>query len=99
MEDPSSISLLQSTSSDEANIECQTIEETKIIAHKLYHKYIEIESEFELNISATLRQRYDTLDNDNWNMEIHEMVKVFDDIIDEMFLLMLQSHFRFEAST
>ena len=81
---------------EEKNIEHD--EEYKTIAHKLYIKYIQMYSEHEINISSLLRQRYQALEAGNWNVDIREMVNVFDRVIEEMFVFIRESYGRFEAA-
>eukprot|EP01084_Bolivina_argentea_P059505 108680_1 len=66
------------------------------IAHSLYIKYIAPNAELEINISWVMRNKYQKLDKSNYPMDVVELYTVFDDIIDEMFQLMLQSFVRFE---
>ena len=71
----------------------------EFMAQKLYAKYIQEFSEFEVNISGLLRDKYQRLDENNWNLEIKEMVTVFDEVIDEMYYLMIQSFARFKSES
>eukprot|EP01084_Bolivina_argentea_P295583 508933_1 len=66
------------------------------IAEVLYQKYINYDSEFEVNIAANLRRKYVRLAGKNWNIEIDEFINVFDALINEMFLFMRNSYIRYE---
>eukprot|EP01084_Bolivina_argentea_P180523 311894_1 len=68
----------------------------KTIAHVLYLKYIDTCAELEVNISGELRAKYLLVDEGNWDIDKQEMMHLFDQVIDEMFILMLQSFARFE---
>lgn len=74
----------------------------KECAYRLYEKYIEIGSEFQINISGEMRMRLDALmdDYDKWmEMDISDqkLCEMFDDAIDEMTVLMSASLQRFEC--
>ena len=72
------------------------------IAHKLYCKYVEIESELEVNISGDCRQHFiiemknkSQFINNYKKFEYIELFELFDEIINEMYELMLTSFQRF----
>merc|ERR1712062_572860 len=69
MEFPSSIPISEIIESEEDDIESLDVNEhqmrrAKVKAHKLYHRYIEDESQFEINISWTERMRLKKLLSD-----------------------------------
>ena len=66
------------------------------IAHELHNKYIKIGAEFEVNISHQLRTKYAKLDGKGWEIEKNEFAQVFERVILEMFLFMLQSFNRYQ---
>ena len=92
------ISSLKTKEIAQTGVENQRDNEYRKIAHRLYAKYIKIGTELEVNISALLRDKYEDLDDNNWQIEINELHNTFDEVIEEMFMLMLQSFVRFESS-
>jgi len=92
--------LTRTTSTSSSSEHVADTERFKNIAHLLYKKYIEINSELEINISAKLRNNYNDLDQSNYDkLTVYNLVNLFDDVIDEMFKFMRQSFVRFEQST
>eukprot|EP01083_Nonionella_stella_P187131 686921_1 len=68
------------------------------MAHELYAKYIQVQGKFQVNISAVLRHKYETLDGTGWGLEVKDMANVFDDMIHEVRVFMMDSFSRFECS-
>eukprot|EP01083_Nonionella_stella_P187130 686916_1 len=68
------------------------------MAHELYAKYIVLYAELEVNISGVLREKYRKLDEANWNVEMNEMMDIFDALIRQMRQFMMDSFTRFEIS-
>lgn len=64
------------------------------MARALYVKYLQTGAEFEVNISAMLRRRYEALEAKEWKVEEVEMVAVFDAVIDEVLHFIRQSYSR-----
>ena len=69
------------------------------IACSLFRKYIDCEAELQVNISGSLRRKYMKYGRLNWSIHTSELVNIFDDVIEEMFLLMKQSFTRFQVSS
>merc|ERR1712154_31052 len=65
------------------------------MAHKLHSKYIAMDAALEVNISSSLRSKYKAMDIAEWKMDAWELFLVFDPLIKEMSLLMLQSYIRY----
>ena len=74
------------------------VEGFKIMARILHNKYIKRYGEFEVNIASQLREKYMKIDENNWNMDIHKMIHVFDEVMGEMFFFMRQSFMRYQRS-
>merc|ERR1719242_1878293 len=72
------------------------IEMFKEIAHLLHDKYIRVNSELQVNISSQLRRRYMILDVKKWEMEMVELLNIFDKVMDEMYFFMRQSFMRYQ---
>lgn len=78
------------------------VENTKLIAFKLYKKYIEVGSELEINISALLRNELKDILSDkerlmnNININLNELLLLFEKSKDEMRLLLNYSLDRFK---
>merc|ERR1712130_332655 len=53
----------------------------RAIAHELYEKYLKIGSEYELNINHCPRIKYRELDDNNWQINNYELIKVFNSTI------------------
>ena len=67
-------------------------------AHALYDKYVCVGAELEVNISGKLREQYKELERTHWNLDAHELAKVFDPLLKVMRQLMMQSFVRYENS-
>ena len=81
------------------------VSENKMKAFKLYKKYIECESEYEINISGEKRKKLDgifgnvdNLINKYRNINNNDLLKCFNDSKETMKLLMLSSFHRFKQS-
>ena len=67
------------------------------IAGALYDKYIRRHSVLEINISATLRNRWHTLHSSDYPQEdLPELSQLVDEVISEMLKYMRQSFLRFD---
>eukprot|EP00486_Rosalina_sp_Unknown_P003754 CAMPEP_0201575956 /NCGR_PEP_ID=MMETSP0190_2-20130828/21443_1 /ASSEMBLY_ACC=CAM_ASM_000263 /TAXON_ID=37353 /ORGANISM="Rosalina sp." /LENGTH=164 /DNA_ID=CAMNT_0048006225 /DNA_START=894 /DNA_END=1388 /DNA_ORIENTATION=- len=76
----------------------------KLKAYKLYKKYIEIGSEFELNISSKMRGDLGKVLNDRnvlikANVTFEDLLKIFDEVKVEMVQLLRGSLIRFREQT
>eukprot|EP01084_Bolivina_argentea_P044526 81932_1 len=67
----------------------------KNISHLLFEKYIQYDSEFEINIAAKLRIKYITLNEQNWNVELKDLPILFDPVLKEVFGFMRDSFARY----
>merc|ERR1712154_33760 len=66
------------------------------IAEALYEKYIRRHCELEINISSTLRNRWDCLHAEAYPLEtLHELIQVVDLVIAEMLKYIRQSFIRY----
>eukprot|EP01084_Bolivina_argentea_P046829 86249_1 len=66
------------------------------IASRLYCKYIQEFTQYQINISGNLRNKYERHHVSNWILDEKDLIYVFDEAVDEMFYLMLQSFNRFK---
>lgn len=86
-----------------SNSDDELLCDAKLVANMLYKKYIEVGSELEINIAAGLRKRLrDTLsDKDklmkNNNINLNELLLLFEKPKDEMKSLLNFSHTRFKG--
>ena len=72
---------------------------SKRIANLLFMKYIDYNSELEINISGRLRDTFLYLDQANYaGMELEQFVTVYDELISEMMKYQAQSYRRFERA-
>jgi len=69
-----------------------------IVAHALFEKYIERDSEFMVNISHKLRSKMAKYDANAWNIKQKEIIAVFQRVIDEMFIFIRQSFERYQQN-
>ena len=92
-------------------IECVTVDMTdsddvlcnaKLSALYLYEKYIKVGSELEINISSTIRKEMRNILGDkeklmnHVNVNLNDLLLLFDKLITEMRLLLTYSHTRFK---
>eukprot|EP00486_Rosalina_sp_Unknown_P014399 CAMPEP_0201596104 /NCGR_PEP_ID=MMETSP0190_2-20130828/192893_1 /ASSEMBLY_ACC=CAM_ASM_000263 /TAXON_ID=37353 /ORGANISM="Rosalina sp." /LENGTH=217 /DNA_ID=CAMNT_0048056329 /DNA_START=884 /DNA_END=1537 /DNA_ORIENTATION=- len=81
------------------------LQSAKLMAFKLYQKYIEHGSELEINISSALRKQLKNIVSDkqklmeNINVSLNELLLLFDKPKNEMRLLLNYSHTRFKQKT
>ena len=80
------------------------IDNAKIKAHKLYNKYVKIGSEFEINISSAERHKLSNLLDKldvlmSYNMNLRDLLLLFQDCKSEMKLLQTFSLTRFKNDT
>eukprot|EP01084_Bolivina_argentea_P046827 86245_1 len=80
---------------DNVDVENQT--KCQRIASRLYCKYIQEFTQYQINISGNLRDKYQRQHESNWILDGKDLVYVFDEAVDEMFYLMLQSFNRFKT--
>jgi len=67
----------------------------KLIAHKLYEKYLQESSPLEINISSEQRARHRAYDRmDYMTLMPKDWVRLFDDVLDELEPLIVQSYKR-----
>eukprot|EP01084_Bolivina_argentea_P211738 360103_1 len=88
-------SIVYNNTENKDNTENMDMERMKVIAHLLYEKYIENGTVLEVNISSQLKQKYISLEQTNWEMDQIQFINVFDDLLFEMFGLMMQSFSRY----
>eukprot|EP01084_Bolivina_argentea_P279832 478450_1 len=80
------------------------ITDYKIKAHKLYMKYMDYNSAFQINIPFKIRQNigYKMRDYNSWielkNVTMFDLLKLFDKTCAEMYKLMLSSYDRFSLT-
>ena len=79
---------------------------SKLIFIDFYNKYIDSYASYGVNISYPVRNHYDniyqhtiTMDHDSWNLELNEILKLYDDILHTMIKLLRQSKHRFIRSS
>ena len=75
--------------------------DAKMKAYKLYHKYIKVGSEFEINIPSRERLRLNDLLNDtekvmSWNANKEDLLVLFEDCKKEMRVLQTFALARFK---
>ena len=80
--------------------ETPTLDTFKEIAYEIYKKYVEVGSEFEINISSRMREelKVQMSDYDSWmasNVTQDELSWIFDDVMDQNIKLLNQSKDRF----
>lgn len=78
------------------------LRECKIKAHKLYNKYIKINSEFEINISSSERDNLSNVLDDlnnllKLNMNLRDLFLLFNSSKDEMYTLQTYSFCRYQV--
>jgi len=83
----------------------QRIQRYKEMAYALFDKYVRTGSEYEINVSYTVRMKYMTLmaSRDMWmngtqDIDETELFRLFEDCYDEMLRLMSQSFTRFKRT-
>ena len=74
-------------------------------AHKLYNKYIKIGSDYEINISSSMRKKFKNILDDknklmqsNENTKLSDLLLLFEDAKKEMRMLLSYSHSRWKSS-
>ena len=77
------------------------LQSVKLMAYKLYHKYIKIGATLEINISAKLRRKFEIILDDeqklmNLGINFDDLLLLFEQIKHEMILLLKYSHRRFQ---
>ena len=87
--------------SDSVDVNDMLLNEAKIKAHKLYNKYIDTGSEFEINISAVERQKMSDLLSElddllTSNINLKDLILSFEDCKQEMKMLLGFSMIRFK---
>eukprot|EP01084_Bolivina_argentea_P203939 348231_1 len=75
---------------------------TKIKAHKLYNKYIKLNSEFEINISSKMRKRLRNVLEDEkkliaYDIDLYGLIKLFEKPKYEMYQFLNTSYLRFKT--
>ena len=71
----------------------------KRIAHLLFEKYIDYDSQHEINISGRLRDKYVAMERIEYNgMNLEQFVTVYDEAISEMMKYQSESYMRFERA-
>eukprot|EP01084_Bolivina_argentea_P014523 27138_1 len=74
-------------------------DDLKCVAQKifigLYEKYIAENAENEINISFELRKQYESYYINNWNFTLDEIIKLYDPILNEMSILLMDVKYRF----
>ena len=76
-----------------------TLMRCKRIAHLFFEKYIDYNSEHEINISGAMRNKYVKLEEEHYEaMELEQFVTIYDDLIAEMMKYLAESCRRFESA-
>ena len=71
----------------------------KRIAHLLFEKYIDYDSQHEINISGRLREKYVEMDRIEYEgMDLEQFVTIYDELISEMLKYQSESYMRFERA-